>query len=165
MKHAPATIRPGQPARSWPMWIASSVEVGPGIRLAAPIRSSSRSRVIQPRRRTTSSSIIAMCAAGPPNAVNPSRANSHASSPSAVRWPVRPPPRASGPEPSESPVTASRRGRQPGKIVEPECLLQLRDLLDRALEAVIAKHLVLLVLELLAEFLVRALTDQPAQLG
>ncbi len=62
--------RPAAPRR-WPMWIASSVEFGPGIRLVAPSRSRNSSRVSQRRRRTTSSSIIAMCAAGPPNAVEP----------------------------------------------------------------------------------------------
>ena len=36
MNAAPATIRPGQPARACPMWIASSVELGPGMRLVAP---------------------------------------------------------------------------------------------------------------------------------
>ena len=33
MKHAPATRSPGQPALRCPMWIASSVELGPGMRL------------------------------------------------------------------------------------------------------------------------------------
>src|SRR5215203_4315034 len=39
MKQVPATSRPRQPARTLPMWIASSVELGPGIRFEAPIRS------------------------------------------------------------------------------------------------------------------------------
>src|ERR1700687_4928520 len=57
-----------------------SVELGPGMRFAAPSRSRNLSRVSQPRRRTTSSSIIAMCAAGPPKAVVPRRKYSRASS-------------------------------------------------------------------------------------
>ena len=55
--------------------MASSVEFGPGIRLVAPIRSTNRSSVTQPRAATSSSRIIAVCAAGPPNATRPSRRN------------------------------------------------------------------------------------------
>src|SRR6266446_3780945 len=80
MKHAPATKRPGNPARVCPMWIAISVEFGPGIRLVAPTRSMNFSCDSQPRRRTTSSSIMAMCAAGPPKPIVPSFKKSHASS-------------------------------------------------------------------------------------
>ena len=39
MKQAPATSNPRQPARAYPMWIAISVELGPGMRLVAPTRS------------------------------------------------------------------------------------------------------------------------------
>ena len=60
--------------------MAISVELGPGIRLVAPNRSRKRWRVSQPRRATTSSSIMAMWAAGPPKPRIPSfrktRANS-----------------------------------------------------------------------------------------
>src|SRR5438034_2645919 len=80
MKHAPATSKPGNPARWCPMWIAISVELGPGIRLVAPTRSMNFSCDSQPRRRTTSSSIMAMCAAGPPKPMVPSFRKSHASS-------------------------------------------------------------------------------------
>src|SRR5688500_16218027 len=67
------------------MWIAISVEFGPGSRLVAPSRSRNSSRVIQRRLRTTSSSIIAMCAAGPPNAVVPNRRKRRARSRSEAR--------------------------------------------------------------------------------
>src|SRR5271165_1851014 len=60
--------------------MASSLELGPGIRLLAPSRSRNFSRVSHCRRRTSSSSMMAMCAAGPPNAVNPSRRKNAASS-------------------------------------------------------------------------------------
>src|SRR5437868_8019401 len=80
MKQLPATISPGHPARWYPTWIAISVEFGPGIRLVAPSRSRNFSRVSQPRRVTISSSIIAMWAAGPPNAIVPSFKNKNASS-------------------------------------------------------------------------------------
>src|ERR1700678_102620 len=62
------------------MKIASSVELGPGIRLAAPSRSRNLSDESHRRRRTISFSMIAMCAAGPPKAVKPSRRKSAASS-------------------------------------------------------------------------------------
>ena len=42
------------------MWMAISVEFGPGIRLVAPSRSRNCSRLSQPLRCTTSCSIIAM---------------------------------------------------------------------------------------------------------
>ena len=83
MKHTPATISPRQPARSFPTWIAISVEFGPGMRFVAPTRSRKRSRLSQPRRRTTSSSIMAMWAAGPPKPRVPSFRKSRASSRSA----------------------------------------------------------------------------------
>ena len=50
------------------------------MRFVAPSRSRNSSCVSQPRSRTTSSSIIAMCAAGPPNAVQPSLRKSIATS-------------------------------------------------------------------------------------
>src|SRR5215831_15711937 len=80
MKQPPATTRPAPPARRRPTWMVSSVDVGPGIRLAAPSRSRNSSCVSHPRRPTISRSIMAMCPAGPPNAVAPSRRNSAASS-------------------------------------------------------------------------------------
>src|SRR5436309_2452782 len=80
MKHAPPRRSPGHPARTYPRWIAISVEFGPGIRLVAASRSRKRSRESQPRRRTTSSSIMAMCAAGPPNPTTPSRKKRRATS-------------------------------------------------------------------------------------
>src|SRR5256885_662093 len=66
IKQEPATSSPFHPATRWPMWIAISVEFGPGIRFAAPSRSRNSACVIQPRRRTISSSIRAMCAAAEP---------------------------------------------------------------------------------------------------
>src|SRR5262249_5483570 len=57
-----------------------SVELGPGIRFVAPSRSRNSASVSHLRRATTSSFIRAMCAAGPPKAVNPSRRKSGASS-------------------------------------------------------------------------------------
>ena len=53
MKHAPATSKPRQPATRWPIWIAISVEFGPGMRLVAPRRSRNSSCVSQPRRGRT----------------------------------------------------------------------------------------------------------------
>ncbi len=53
------------------MWIASSVEFGQGIRFVAPTRSRNSSRVSHRRRPTTSRSISAMCAAGPPKPIVP----------------------------------------------------------------------------------------------
>src|SRR5216684_2643280 len=66
------------------MWIAISVEFGPGIRFVAPSMSRNSSCEIHPRRRTNSSSIIAIFAAGPPKAVVPSRRNETAISRSLV---------------------------------------------------------------------------------
>ena len=66
------------------MWIAISVEFGPGIKFVAPRRSRNLSSVSHLRRPTTSARIIAMCAAGPPKAVPPSRRNNAASSASDV---------------------------------------------------------------------------------
>ena len=48
------------------MWMANSLELGPGMRLLAPSRSRNFSRESHLRRRTSSSSIMAMCPAGPP---------------------------------------------------------------------------------------------------
>ena len=84
MKVTPAVMRPDHRRRSQPMWIAISVELGPGMRLTAPRRSKKRSSVSHRRRRTTSSRIIAMCAAGPPNAVAPNLKKRSASSASEV---------------------------------------------------------------------------------
>src|SRR5450759_3491156 len=61
------------------------VELGPGARFVAPRRSRNSPRVIQPRRVTTSCSIIEMWAAGPPKAVAPSRRKSAARSFGSVR--------------------------------------------------------------------------------
>ena len=93
MNITPASSSPRQPARSWPRWMASSVEFGPGIRLVAPIRSTNRSSVSQLRRWTSSWRIIAVCAAGPPKATTPSRRKTRATSragpnPEAGRDPV-----------------------------------------------------------------------------
>ena len=59
--------------------MAISVELGPGIRLVAPTKSRNRSLVIQPRRLTTSSSIKAIWAAGPPKPIIPILRNKRAS--------------------------------------------------------------------------------------
>src|ERR1041385_3520562 len=61
--------------------MANSVELGPGIRLAAPSRSKNRSSLTQCRRRAISLCIIAICAAGPPKAIVPSLRKSFATSP------------------------------------------------------------------------------------
>ena len=53
------------------MWIAISVELGPGIRSVALTSSRNSCSPSQLRRFTTSACINAMCAAGPPNAVSP----------------------------------------------------------------------------------------------
>src|SRR6266498_1011041 len=55
--------------------MATSVEFGPGMRFVAPRRSRNCSRESHRRRCTTSSSMTAMCAAGPPKAVAPRRKN------------------------------------------------------------------------------------------
>ena len=80
MKQVPATTSPLHPARSLPMCMASSVEFGPGMRLVAPLRSRNAWSPIHPRRVTTSSRIIATCAAGPPNPTKPSFVKSRKSS-------------------------------------------------------------------------------------
>src|SRR5713101_468651 len=85
--------------------MAISVELGPGMRLAAPKRSRNCSRVSHCRRRTVSSSIIAMCAAGPPNAVKPSRRNSSATSRSRARSGTPAQPRV------ERELTGAREGK------------------------------------------------------
>src|SRR5450759_5261093 len=71
--------------------MASSLELGPGIRLLAPRRSRNFSRESHFLRRTSSSSIMAMCAAVPPKAVVPRRRKNRASS---VREPRLAPPAA-----------------------------------------------------------------------
>jgi hypothetical protein len=85
MKLIPATSSPAHPRRTRPIWIAISVEFGPGIKLVAPRKSRNSARVNHPRRVTASSSINAMCTAGPPKAVAPSLLNNKASSSSEVR--------------------------------------------------------------------------------
>src|SRR5579864_1402434 len=80
MKLAPAMASPAQPPRTNPMLMASSVEVGPGTRFAAPSMSRNCWCVTHCRLRTTSSSIIATCAAGPPKLIAPSRRKNVASS-------------------------------------------------------------------------------------
>src|ERR1700680_480938 len=62
------------------MWMASSLELGPGTRLLAPSRSRNFSRESHRRRRTSSSSMMPIWAAGPPNAVVPRRRKNEASS-------------------------------------------------------------------------------------
>ena len=64
--------------------MANSVEVGPGMRLAAPSKSRNSCSLTHWRRFTTSACMMAMCAAGPPKAVNPRRRNSTATS--VNRW-------------------------------------------------------------------------------
>lgn len=54
--------------------------VGPGNELGRPIRSTNRWSLTHPRRRTSSSRIIAVWAAGLPNAIVPSFRNSSATS-------------------------------------------------------------------------------------
>src|SRR5262249_61266190 len=56
------------------------VELGPGIRFVGPRRSTTCSSLSQRRRRTPSSRIMAMCAAGPPKAIVPSLRKSQATS-------------------------------------------------------------------------------------
>src|SRR5579871_594452 len=65
--------------------MASSVELGPGIRLAAPRRSRNSCSDSHWRRRTTSWRMSAMWAAGPPNAMQPSFRKSAATAPSEPR--------------------------------------------------------------------------------
>ena len=121
MKHAPATSSPRQPARRSPRWIAISVEFGPGIRLVAPSRSRNRSRVSQPRLRTTSSSIMAMCAAGPPKAIVPSFRKRRATSPTRDGvCPGSPLPLSIVPfSPSGASRTTSRRSGSEGTVAPP----------------------------------------------
>ena len=84
MKQIPAVSSPGQPPRRYPTWIAISVELGPGIRCVAPRRSRKLSRDSHLRRPTTSSSIMAMCAAGPPKPMVPSFRKRRAIAPTAT---------------------------------------------------------------------------------
>ena len=62
-----------------------SVEFGPGIIFVAPSRSRKCSSLSHARRVTASSRSMAICAAGPPNAVKPSRSASSATS-ATVPW-------------------------------------------------------------------------------
>src|SRR5947209_4663035 len=64
--------------------MASSVELGPGIRLMMLSRSRKRSSLIHLRCCTTSWRIMAMCAAGPPKAVKPRRRKKRVTSVSLV---------------------------------------------------------------------------------
>jgi len=57
-----------------------NISIGPGTKFVAPRRSRKFAWDIQPLRLTTSSSVIAICAAGPPKAVVPSFKNSKESS-------------------------------------------------------------------------------------
>src|SRR5450755_4012291 len=66
------------------MWMAISVEFGPGMKLVLASRSKKSFDVSQCRRVTTSSCILAMCAAGPPNTVEPNREKRRATSRSAA---------------------------------------------------------------------------------
>src|SRR5579883_608892 len=66
--------------------MASSVELGPGMRLAPPSKSRNSCSLTHLRRWTTSWRIMAMWAAGPPKAMKPSLRKSAATSP---RWPER----------------------------------------------------------------------------
>src|SRR6266511_4438687 len=63
--------------------MAISVEFGPGIRFVPPTRSRNSCSLTHPRRRTTSSRIMAICAAGPPKAMHPNFKNTPATSLSA----------------------------------------------------------------------------------
>src|SRR5215831_10832537 len=80
MKLAPATHRPGHPACTNPVLMAISVEVGPGMRFAAPSMSRNCWRVTHCRLRTISLSISAIWAAGPPKLTAPSLRKREASS-------------------------------------------------------------------------------------
>ena len=62
------------------MWIAISVEFGPGIKVVAPSRSRNSASVSHLRLTTTSSCMMPIWAAGPPNAVKPSLMNKAATS-------------------------------------------------------------------------------------
>ena len=75
MNAKPESSPPAMPLRRWPRWIAISVEFGPGTRFVAASARENDSLDSQLRRRTYSSSIIAMCATGPPKASTPSRRN------------------------------------------------------------------------------------------
>ena len=73
MKQAPPINSAHQPLRRRASMSATSVEVGPGSRLAPPIRSKSSCSVTQPLRTTSSERMKARWAAGPPKAVSPRR--------------------------------------------------------------------------------------------
>src|SRR4029079_2209010 len=59
---------------------------------------------------------------------------------------------------------ADRSSRELGEIVDAERLLELGDLCNGVLEAVLAEHLALFVLEQVAHLLVRLLADDPPDL-
>jgi hypothetical protein len=63
------------------MWIAISVELGPGIKFVGPSKSRNSWSLSHLRRCKISSCIMLMCAAGPPKPVIPSFRNTAASSP------------------------------------------------------------------------------------
>ncbi len=113
-----------------------------------PIRSRNSSRVSHFRRRTTSSSIIAMWAAGPPNAVAPSRGNTSASSRNVVRS-----------------VTRSSWCRERRKIAHPERHLDPGNFSHRVLESTFTEALVLLILEFLSELVVRGASNDRSKCG
>src|SRR5256885_11529076 len=73
MNPAPARNSPRPPPFFCPRKMASSVEVGPGKRLAAPSNSANSASVTQRRSTTNVRCMSAMCAAGPPKAVAPRR--------------------------------------------------------------------------------------------
>ena len=75
IKQVPAAINPGHPACKKPIWMAISVELGPGIKFVAPIRSRNSWSSSHWRRSTISRCIMAVWAAGPPKEVVPSLRN------------------------------------------------------------------------------------------
>ena len=132
MKDPPATTRPPHPARRYPMCMTSSVEVGPGMRLAAPTgrgrprhpasgdarrARSAAGRRARPARRTRSGKPSER--PGQLRQAARSRIRGRAGPPSqdrrpAPRWPWRPSPAAhhSGPgTPSSPPRCSGRRSR------------------------------------------------------
>ena len=77
IKQAPARNSPGVPARSFPKCIVIFVELGPRIRLVTPRRSVKKVLPVYPFSfiYDFSSSIMAICAAGLPNAMQPNLKN------------------------------------------------------------------------------------------
>src|SRR5471030_1313665 len=82
----PILSNPFHPPRSWPIWMAISVLFGPGIRLVAPIRSRKCCSDSHFFFITTSCRIMAIWAAGPPNAVMPNFKKSRAIAGSSFLW-------------------------------------------------------------------------------